>query len=71
MLGAFLGWDALLLTLVLASASGSLFGVAVMVTGRGGWQSKLPFGTFIAGAAILVLFVGRSWLAWYAGVPRG
>ena len=68
MLGAFLGWNDLLLTLMLASASGSLFGLAVIVARRGTWQSKLPFGTFIAAAAILVLFVGDSWLAWYGGV---
>jgi leader peptidase (prepilin peptidase) / N-methyltransferase len=71
MLGAFLGWDSLLLTLVLASAAGSLFGVAVILARRGSLQSRLPFGTFIAAAAILVLFVGRSWLAWYAGALRG
>jgi leader peptidase (prepilin peptidase)/N-methyltransferase len=71
MLGAFFGWHLLLLTLVLASASGSIFGLAVILARRGGWQSRLPFGTFIAGAALLVLLFGGPLLAFYARLLMG
>jgi len=71
MLGAFLGWDRLLLTLVLASAAGSIVGVGMIVAGRGRWQSKLPLGSFLGAAGIVVLFLGRRLLCWYGGLFRG
>jgi leader peptidase (prepilin peptidase)/N-methyltransferase len=44
MLGAFFGWERLLLTVLLASASGALVGVLALVSRTGGWRSKLPLG---------------------------
>jgi leader peptidase (prepilin peptidase)/N-methyltransferase len=66
MLGAFLGAKALLLTVLIASFVGSLVGVVLIRLERGGWQSKLPLGTFLSLAGILVLFVGDGALAWYS-----
>ncbi len=71
MLGAFLGWERLLLTLVLASAAGSLVGLTTIAAGRGGWQAKLPFGSFLGGAGIAVLFLGGRLLGWYGGLFHG
>jgi leader peptidase (prepilin peptidase)/N-methyltransferase len=68
MLGAFLGWRALLLTLFLAAALGALSGLALIASGRGDMQSKLPLGTFMALAGIAVLFFGDPWIAWYRGL---
>ena len=48
MIGAFLGWRAVLLTLVLSSFAGALVGIALMPTQRGGMRYALPFGTFLA-----------------------
>jgi leader peptidase (prepilin peptidase)/N-methyltransferase len=66
MLGAFLGAKALLLTVLIASFAGSLVGVVLIRLERGGWQSKLPLGTFLSLAGILVLFIGDGALAWYS-----
>jgi leader peptidase (prepilin peptidase)/N-methyltransferase len=66
MIGAFLGWKLMLLTLVGASLIGSLTAGALMVTGRADWQSKLPLGTFLAVAAVPVALVGNVVIAWYA-----
>jgi leader peptidase (prepilin peptidase)/N-methyltransferase len=67
MLGAFLGWKAVLVTLVLASFSGAVIGVAMMAGQRGGMKYALPFGTFLAIGAITAMFVGDPLIAWYSG----
>jgi leader peptidase (prepilin peptidase)/N-methyltransferase len=67
MLGAFLGWKAVLVTLVLASLSGAFIGLAMMAFQRGGMKYALPFGTFLALGALAAMFVGDPLIAWYAG----
>ena len=64
MIGAFLGWKAMLLTLVLASFSGSIVGLAFIAAGRGRTYA-LPFGTFLAAGAAVAAVAGDTILAWY------
>jgi len=71
MLGAFLGWQQLLLTVFLASLMGSLVGVGLIVFGRRSRQYRLPFGTFLGIAGIVVTFVGERLVAWYGGLLHG
>jgi leader peptidase (prepilin peptidase)/N-methyltransferase len=65
MIGAFLGWPHMLLTLILASFSGSAIGLWVIATRQGGMQAALPFGTFLAIGAIVAAVAGDAILAWY------
>lgn len=65
MIGAVLGWPLMLLTLVFASFAGSVVGVGLMVSGRGGMQAALPFGTFLALGALVAAVAGDPILAWY------
>jgi leader peptidase (prepilin peptidase)/N-methyltransferase len=65
MIGAFLGWPLMLLTLVIASFSGSIIGLWVIATRKGGMQAALPFGTFLAIGAIVAAVAGDAILAWY------
>jgi leader peptidase (prepilin peptidase)/N-methyltransferase len=67
MIGAFLGWRAVLLTLVMASFAGSVVGVGLMVAHRGNMKYALPFGTFLALGALLAMLVGDPILDWYLG----
>ena len=67
MIGAFLGAPLMLLTLVLASLAGALTGVALMLLGRGDLQRRLPFGTFLAAAAVFASLWGQPIVDWYAG----
>jgi leader peptidase (prepilin peptidase)/N-methyltransferase len=64
MIGAFLGWKLMLLTLVLASFAGSIVGVGLIAAG---WSRKypLPFGTFLAVGAMVAAITGDAILAWY------
>jgi leader peptidase (prepilin peptidase) / N-methyltransferase len=66
MLGAFLGWQAVLVTLVLASFSGAIIGVILMSTQKGDMKFALPFGTFLALGAVAAMFAGEPLIAWYA-----
>jgi leader peptidase (prepilin peptidase)/N-methyltransferase len=67
MIGAFLGWKAVLVTLVLSSFAGAIIGVALMAVQRGTMKFALPFGTFLAVGAIVAMFAGEPLVAWYAG----
>ena len=68
MIGAFLGWKLMLLTLVGASVLGSLVAGGLMLSGRAGWQSKLPLGTFLSLAALPVSLAGEAVVKWYEGL---
>jgi len=65
MAGAFLGVQRALLTILLGSLLGSLIGVAVISIWRKGSDFELPFGTFLGAGALLVVFIGSPFLAWY------
>ena len=67
MIGAFLGWRMTLVTLMLASFSGTIVGVGLIASKRGGMASKLPFGTFLALGAAAAATVGPPLLDWYLG----
>lgn len=60
MIGAFLGWKGVLVTLFLGAASGALVGLAFVALGRGGMRSKLPFGVFLALGGLVALFAGPA-----------
>jgi len=70
MIGAFLGWPLMVLTLILASFSGAVFGVAMIASGRGGAQAALPFGTFLAVGALVAAVTGQPIVDWYLGFYR-
>ena len=65
MVGAFLGWRAVLLTLVLSSFAGAVIGVAMMVSQRGSLRYALPFGTFLALGTLIAMLFGERMIAWY------
>jgi leader peptidase (prepilin peptidase) / N-methyltransferase len=65
MVGAFVGWQLTLLTLMLASFGGTIIGVALIISKRGGMKYALPFGTFLALGAAAAATVGPAILHWY------
>jgi leader peptidase (prepilin peptidase)/N-methyltransferase len=71
MIGAFLGWRAVLLTLVLSSFAGALIGMGLMITGRGTLKYALPFGTFLALGALVSMLAGDTIIGWYVGQFEG
>ncbi len=61
MVGAWLGWQGVLLTGALASGSGTLLMGGAMVLGLLGRGQKFPLGPFLAGSAAIALFTG-GWI---------
>jgi leader peptidase (prepilin peptidase) / N-methyltransferase len=70
MIGAFLGWKLMLLTLVVGSLLGSVVGVGLIASGKGSMKYALPFGTFLAVAAVLSATWGDVVVRWYVGFYR-
>ncbi len=65
MLGAWLGWQGVMLTFLLGSFVGAAWGLALASRGRAGRWTALPYGVFLAPAAAAVVFWGRAAWAWY------
>ncbi|NTV55195.1 MAG: prepilin peptidase [Candidatus Moranbacteria bacterium] len=57
-LGLALGWRLLLPALTLAFGSGAVVGISLIVLGRKGLRSRIPFGPFLAGSVIVMLIFG-------------
>jgi leader peptidase (prepilin peptidase)/N-methyltransferase len=68
MIGAFLGFQETLLTLILASVLGSVSGVAyVLITKKDMATYELPFGSFIGLAGLVVALWGHVMKVWISG----
>lgn len=65
MIGAFLGWKLMLLTLALSSLLGATVGLVVIAAKKGDMKYALPFGTFLAVGALIASVVGEAIIAWY------
>jgi len=68
MIGAFLGWQQIFVVLLLSSLVGAVIGLLIAGTGRGSMRTKLPFGVFLALAALVASLVGAPLLDWYLGL---
>ncbi len=68
MVGAFLGWQQTLVTLLLASLMGSVLGIAMLGLGLGDRHYALPLGSFLAVAAVATSTVGEPMVVWYGGL---
>jgi leader peptidase (prepilin peptidase)/N-methyltransferase len=65
MLGAFLGWKALLVALFVAVALGGLAAVGLLASGRLARKDAVPFGPFLAIGGAAALLWGDAIVAWY------
>jgi len=65
-LGAWLGWSALPLIILLSSVVGALTGLGMMLFARHARGTPIPFGPFLAAAGVIALYWGaeivRRWL---------
>lgn len=70
MIGAFLGWRAIPVTLLIGSLLGSVIGLSLMVVRGRDTKMAIPFGPFLAAGAVVALFWGEPLIEWYLGVAR-
>lgn len=65
-IGAVLGWKAIPIVVLLSSVLGSVVGIALTFKTKGGMQKPIPFGPYLAGAALIYLLLdGSRWSDWY------
>ncbi len=69
MIGVFLGWASVLLTLFLASLSGAVVGLSLMFAKGVDSKYALPFAPFLCLGALLALFFGGDLISFY--LPTG
>jgi len=70
MIGAFLGWKAVIVTILLGSLVGSVTGIILMVLKGKGFKYAIPFGPFLSFGAVVALFYGESLINWYLHLNR-
>jgi leader peptidase (prepilin peptidase)/N-methyltransferase len=70
MIGAWLGWKAVLFTLFAASLTGSLIGGGAMVLQKQGRHYAVPFGPFLAFGCLAYLFFGPPLIDWYLNLGK-
>ena len=67
MVGAFLGLQGALLTLIVGSILGSVIGlIFIFTTGKNASTYELPFGTFLGVSSVAVAVFGETVVRWYA-----
>ncbi len=64
-IGAFLGWKAVLFSVVVGSVVGAAVGLAAIVAQRRAASAKIPFGPYLALGATIWLFTGPQIIEWY------
>lgn len=65
MLGAFLGWKIVLLSILVAVVGGGGVAVALLAAGAKGRKEPIPFGPFLAAGGGLGLLYGERVITWY------
>lgn len=64
-IGAVLGWTSIPFVILVSSVLGSLVGLALAVRHRAGLKSVIPFGPYLALAAVIFLLGGERLGLWY------
>jgi leader peptidase (prepilin peptidase)/N-methyltransferase len=65
MIGAFLGWKAVILTILLSSLIGSITGIIIMVMKGKDFKYAIPFGPFLSLGAVISMWYGENLISWY------
>ena len=65
LLGLLLGWPNIFLALFLAFFFGAIMGVILMVFGKKGLKSAIPFGPFLIAGTFITMLYGNQIIQWY------
>lgn len=64
-MGLFLGFPKILIAIFLASFFGSIIGLVLIVLGKKGFKSEIPFGPFLITGTYFALLWGQNFINWY------
>jgi len=65
LMGLVLGWPDILLALFLSFLSGAIIGMGLILFGKKGMKSQIPFGPFLAGSTLGLMLVVPYLPDWY------
>jgi leader peptidase (prepilin peptidase)/N-methyltransferase len=63
-IGAFIGWQGVMFSLMLSSMIGAVVGVTLIAMRRREWSSRMPYGPYIALAAAVWISGGKKLVPW-------
>jgi leader peptidase (prepilin peptidase)/N-methyltransferase len=65
MIGAFLGWESVIITIISSSLIGSITGIIMIAFKGKNFKYAIPFGPFLSLGAVITLFYENKILFWY------
>jgi leader peptidase (prepilin peptidase)/N-methyltransferase len=65
LIGAFLGWRGVIVSILVGCLTGSAVGLALIGLQRLKRREHIPFGPFLALGAVVALFWGEQLIGWY------
>lgn len=60
-IGAFFGWASVIFSVMISALVGSIVGISFVLFGNKSMQSRIPYGPYIALAALIWMFWGSAW----------
>jgi leader peptidase (prepilin peptidase)/N-methyltransferase len=64
-MGAFMGWHGVLFVIMISSLAGSVIGLLFIFSGKKEWQSRIPYGPYLALAGVCWVLWGTEWWGYY------
>ncbi len=68
LMGLILGWPNIMVALFSAFFVGAIIGIILIVSGKKGLKSEVPFGPFLVFGTFLAMFWGQSIMTWYLNI---
>jgi leader peptidase (prepilin peptidase)/N-methyltransferase len=65
MIGAFVGWKGVVFTIFIASFSGTIAGILIILIKGQSFKDKIPFGPFLSIGAMTYIFLGTELISLY------
>ena len=66
--GFFIGWKLIIWSMILASIIGGMFGLFMLITGKGKLKTDIPFAPFLMTGIIASILFGEISIQWYIGL---
>ena len=64
-LGAWFGWQTVPVMILMSSFAGALLGISILLLRRLERDTPMPFGPYLAGAGLVILFFGETLMTEY------
>jgi len=70
-IGALIGIPGVIYTILISSLAGTIVGIALILIGGREWQSRIPYGPYLAAGAMSWVLGGDQLWTWYVRFITG